>query len=452
MLESRRHHPFGHPEARLLANAPWLVKLRWVAVVGQLLTIVIVAWGLQIALPLVPLAVAVAVTAITNVMLAWWLTLTSGAEVEPGQRRVPAAIVMTAVMLLDLIVLTAMLYVTGGASNPFMVFYFVNLALAGVMLQPRLAWFLNAVAVATMAMLYWHHWQLPLLQDPARLKPISQTPRPNLAALGDVVAFVACSAVIVVFMTRLSSQLARSEARRQQADQRRARSEKLEALGTLAAGAAHELATPLSTIAVIATEVERELAQGDLPPEVAADLGLIRSELARCRKILDRMSFDSGQMIGEAAVRTTVGELVEGVIAELANPRRIEVVSTPELSALEFEVPRVSLAQALRGLVQNALDAAPHQSVTLRLNAGHGHLWLHILDQGPGMPPEVLARAGEPFFTPKEPGKGMGLGLFLAVSVVERLGGALELKSQHGAGTEVIVRLPSVGRAELARD
>ncbi len=443
MAELRQQLPLsGHTEARLLTNAPWLVKLRWVAVVGQLLTILIVAWGLGIELPLVPLALAVSVTAITNVMLAWWLRPSAAPDGEPAARHVAPSIVITTVMLLDLIVLTAMLYVTGGATNPFMVFYFVNLALAGVMLEPLLAWFLNAMAIAAMAILYWQHWQVPLLEDPARLRPIGETDQPALAVWGDVVAFVACSAVIVAFMTRMSSQLTRSEARRQQADQRRARSEKLEALGTLAAGAAHELATPLSTIAVVATEVERELALRDLPPEIAADLGLIRSELARCRKILDRMSLDSGQMIGETSVHTTVGQLLDEVIAELANPGRVEVSDTPELRAEQLDVPRTSLSQALRGIVQNGLDAAPASKVAVRLVADPRQVVIAILDQGPGMPPEVLARAGEPFFTTKEPGKGMGLGLFLAGSVVERVGGTIELESQHGAGTEVVVRLP----------
>jgi two-component system sensor histidine kinase RegB len=155
------------------------------------------------------------------------------------------------------------------------------------------------------------------------------------------------------------------------------------------------------------------------------------------------MSLDSGQMIGEASVVTTVGQLLDEVIAELANRGRVEVSDTPELRAVELRVPRVSLSQALRGIVQNALDAAPASKVAVRLGADAEGIVFSILDQGPGMPPEVLARAGEPFFTTKEPGKGMGLGLFLAGSVVERVGGTIELKSQHGAGTEAIVHLPT---------
>src|SRR5690606_24406343 len=150
--------------------------------------------------PLVPLAFAVATTAVTNVMLAWWLRLIREPTTREGKTISPA-VPIVAVMLLDLVVLTGMLYVTGGATNPFMVFYFVNLALAGVLLEPVLAWFLNAVAIAAMALLYWQHWQLPLLQDPLRHMPIRDTPQIALAAVGDVVAFVACSAVIVAFMT-----------------------------------------------------------------------------------------------------------------------------------------------------------------------------------------------------------------------------------------------------------
>src|SRR5690606_21902439 len=103
------------------------------------------------------------------------------------------------VMLLDMAVLTGMLFVTGGATNPFMVFYFVNLALAGVLLEPLLAWLLEGVAIVGMALLYWHHWQVPVLQNPARLESFSSTSAPALAAVGDLVAFVACSGVIVLF-------------------------------------------------------------------------------------------------------------------------------------------------------------------------------------------------------------------------------------------------------------
>lgn len=430
--------------SRLVANAPWLVKLRWVAAVGQLATILFVEFWLAIALPLVPLGMALATTAVTNVALSLWLRgLAGGETVATSHRR--GSLVVAGVMLLDLVVLTGMLFVTGGATNPFIVFYLVNLALAGVLLEPFLAWLLEGVAIVGVAILYWHHWQVPVLQDPARLRAFSSTSEPALAAVGNLVAFVACSGVIVLFMTRLSSELQQSEVARRQAEERRARSEKFEALGTLAAGAAHELATPLSTIAVVATEVERELASRDLPPEVGEDLALVRSELQRCRKILDRMAVDSGQMIREAAATITLGELAENVLGELAERSRVSLCATPDAREAQLRLPITSVAQALRGLVQNALDASPHPPVTVQLAATTQHARLTVIDQGPGMPSDVLARAGEPFFTTKEPGQGMGLGLFLARSVVERVGGTLHLDSTPGQGTKVQVELPRTG-------
>lgn len=424
--------------SRLAVNAPWLVKLRWVAVVGQLATIAFVEWGLDVDLATAPLVACLAVTAATNAVLWWWVRRQATSPAAPRY----APLVIAGVMLLDLLVLTVMLYVTGGNTNPFVVFYFVNLALAGVLLEAPLAWLLEAVAVVGMAVLFWNHWQVPVLSDPERLTALARTDEIPLAALGDFVALVASSGVIVAFMTRLTAELRASEQARSRAEERRARSEKLEALGTLAAGAAHELGTPLSTIAVVATEVERELSGRDLPADVAADLRLVRSELERCRAILDRMALDSGQMIGEQPVELTARQLVESVIEGLSEPERVAIDDRGGADRV-LRAPRVAVAQAIRGLVQNGLDVQPLGKVTIAIDAADRAVRLAVIDQGGGMPAEVLSRAGEPFFTTKQPGQGMGLGLFLARSVVERLGGTLQLHSTPGQGTEAVVELPT---------
>lgn len=427
------------PTTRLAVNAPWLVKLRWVAVVGQLATILFVQFGLDVPLPLAPLVTALAVTAVTNLALDWWVRRAVRQQVVTPRK---ALGVISTVMLLDLVVLTVMLYVTGGPTNPFVVFYVVNLALAGVLLEPPLAWLLVVAASAGMGLLFWQRWPLEVLNDPARLTSMASQERLPLAAIGELVALVTGAGVIVAFITRVTSELRASQLAQQHAEDQRARSEKLEALGTLAAGAAHELATPLSTIAVVATEVERELAAHELPEHIAADLALVRRELARCRTILDRMSLDAGQSIAEALERISAGDLVELVIEDLSAANRIEVESQGDATEHVLQVPPVATAQALRGLVQNGLDAST-DAVTIALKAQPGGVRLEIADRGAGMPPEVLARAGDPFFTTKQPGQGMGLGLFLARSVVERLGGTLEIQSTAGEGTIAVVELPS---------
>lgn len=430
------------PITRLVVNTPWLVKLRWVAITGQLATIAFAVYGLDISLPLWPLGAALGVTATTNLLLEWWVRRAM-TGVRPSART--ASLVITSVMLLDLVALTAMLYVTGGPTNPFVVFYFVNLALAGVLLEPPMAWLLEAVACAGMALLFWQHWSVPVLNDPDRLTAMAASERLPLAAVGEFVALVAGSGVIVAFMTRLSSELRASQRAQRMAEEQRARAEKLEALGTLAAGAAHELATPLSTIAVVANEVARELDGRDLPEGIASDLALVRSELARCRAILDRMSLDVGQSTGEAPSEITAGELVDRTVEELTTPQRVTIAAAQAADDLRLRVPAVALSQALRGLVQNALDASTGPVNIEMAPAGDHRVRLVISDRGPGMPPEVLARAGDPFFTTKQPGQGMGLGLFLARSVVERLGGTLEIESQVGEGTRAVVELVGVG-------
>ena len=218
-------------------------------------------------------------------------------------------------------------------------------------------------------------------------------------------------------------------------------------MGTLAAGAAHELATPLSTIAVVARDVEKAFEEH--PPEfpgadeVVEDVHLIRSQLDRCRKILDRMSSRAGDVIGEPYVEVTMQQLADEVLGELLDREQIQVTIEQSVSDKTISVPLDSIGQALRGLLQNALDASAKGS-PVRLNISQddsGWRW-QILDSGHGMAKDVLKRIDEPFFTTKQPGKGMGLGVFLAQNVVKRLGGDIQFESQPEQGTTATVHLP----------
>lgn len=431
-----------HSDPRRLAfNAQWLAKLRWVAVAGQLATIAIVAGPLGAPLPLACLLGLVATTAVTNLGFALWLR---------WQRDAPAPLpehvwhaVLGGLMVLDLFVLTVMLARTGGPTNPFAIYYFVNLALCGVLLPGRWAWLLDAVAIVAFATITCWHTPLPVLRDPQRLLSVSERGGAHVVEVGALVAFAACATVIVSFATRLTRELREMQDARSRAEARRARSEKLEALGTLAAGAAHELASPLSTIAVVAKELENELAGCQVTPDVQADVRLIRGELARCRAILDRMSGGAGRAAGEAPVVVRGAELVATVVEGLGEGAgQVEVEVAPRAAAAAVLAPPTALAQALRALVKNALDAAPETPARVGVDAHEGWLTLTVRDAGPGVAPDVLARMGEPFFTTKEPGQGMGLGVFLARSVIERIGGALRIESPRGAGAVVTVRLP----------
>ncbi|NNJ27836.1 ATP-binding protein [Alienimonas chondri] len=456
--------------------AAWLVQLRWVAAAGQLVTIAAVSWGLKLDLPTAPLLWVVAVTAGTNVVLAAWLTThpEHGPPGEPGRGVVP---VLGAAMLLDVGLLTALLYFSGGPNNPFYGFYFVNLALAAALLPTRWAWLCDAAAVVGFAFLLTDHVHLPGV--PSAQPPLSESGEVSLLTAGRFVAFLTCSGTVVYFATLLRDRVRQRDARVRTMELELARSAKLEALGTLSAGAAHELSTPLGTIAVVANEVSRRIERAAeiraMPGDRAAldpktlqernlrDVRLIRGEVRACRSILDRMSVDAGEAVGEEPAEVTPLELIEETLTGLRDRDAVQVETRGDAGSRTLHVPLVRLAQALRGLVQNALSAADGGAVTVSLgnfgagggNLPHGEnpgvngvndaggLRIAIRDDGPGMSPAVLARVGEPFFTTKEPGRGTGLGVFLARAVIERLGGSLSFDSAPEEGTTAYISLPA---------
>jgi two-component system sensor histidine kinase RegB len=270
----------------------------------------------------------------------------------------------------------------------------------------------------------------------------------SIQHIGLIVAFATCSSVIVYFMTRLTSELRNNQLQIHLAQARQAHAEKLEALGTLAAGTAHEMATPLSTIAIVARDVEQAFV--DHPPdfpgaeEVLEDLHLIRSQLERCRTILNRMAGQAGQTMGQSIESVTIEHLSNACLEGLIGQGRIQLMLPPNANSSQIHVPLDGLSQALRGLIQNALDADPSDR-PVRIEVEKVDRWWQwkIRDRGVGMTAAELNRVSEPFFTTKPPGKGMGLGVFLAKNVIERLEGTLEFQSVEGQGTSVIVRLPA---------
>lgn len=410
-------------------NLPWLIRLRWAAVVGQLSTILFVHWVLGVALPLAPLLLVLAVEVAGNAALETWQRRI-GRRAWTSEQARRAEHVQGLVMGVDTLLLGALLYLTGGITNPFAAFFFVHVVLAAVLLEARYAYLGTAAAFACLVVLYFWYRPLPELEG-------------SLHLVGLVVALGLTAAITVFFVTRVTSALHRRSEELGRQRERQARAERLEALGTLAAGAAHELASPLSTIAVVAKELERRLGQEGAGEEVVGDARLVREEVARCRRILDRMTLDAGESVGESWAELGVARLFEETLAEFPGRERVRVEIEAGAGDLTFEAPRAALAMALRAVLSNALDASrADQEVQLGARVRAGLLELWVLDRGEGMEPERLRRALDPFFTTKEPGRGMGLGLYLSASTVERLGGSLTLESRPGRGTRALLALP----------
>jgi two-component system sensor histidine kinase RegB len=410
-------------------NFRWLIMLRWGAIIGQVATVAVVVLTLGIALPLAPLAAVLALELASNVACTLWAR--AARDVREWM--------LAAIMLVDVVLLTALLALTGGPLNPFSCLYLVNIALAAVVLRPVWTWTLVVGSLSCFGALFAQpEW------GPLAAASHGHAVHMQMHLEGMWVAFGVAAVFIVYFVQRVTRALATRDAELAAVRVRTARHERLASLATLAAGAAHELATPLSTIAVAAKELERQLSRDAHGADATADARLIREQVERCRDILEHMAVEAGQSAGEAIVAVRVGDLVDGAVRGLADRERVRVLIDDGARRSTVDAPPRAVMQALRGVLENARQASPRDvPVELRVLADDAGCRIEVRDEGSGMPAEVLARAGEPFFTTKLPGEGMGLGLFIARAVLERLGGRLELSSQPGLGTTTALVLPS---------
>lgn len=425
-------------------NLAWLTRLRWAAVAGQLTTMGVAALALDVALPWGALLLIVAAEVASNAVGHAWL----------AARRPIGEGLVAGVMVFDLLALTALLYATGGPTNPFNFLYLVHVALAAIVLRPSWAWGLAALSAALFALLFVAHEPLVFVGDHGGAGGHGHSHHGGSDAAMDVhtrgmwVAFTVAAVFIVYFTHRIHRELAARDAELATARARAERTERLAALATLAAGAAHELSTPLSTIAVVARELERDLVGPDHAPEEAVeDARLIRSEVARCRAVLDRLAGDAARPRGEAAARVSVAALAAG-LADGRPEGAVTVEVAGGVGAHEVVAQVSALTRALRGLVDNAIAAGGEAPVVVRAGREGDDVIIEVVDRGVGIPADALARVGEPFFSTREPGAGMGLGVFVARAVVADHGGEVELESAVGTGTRARVALPLVPRDE----
>ncbi len=420
------------PDTRADANRirlSWLLKLRWGGAVGQTLAILAARWIIRIDLPVAILLSLVSFEVVENVLLELWLQ---------RARTVPHGVI-AGTMFLDAVLLTALLALSGGYSNPFSTIYLVNVALAVVLLDAPWAWAMLGASLVLFGSLF-------AVAHIGGLGLFSTLDHQDIMALhmqGMWVAFVVAAAFIVYIMQRV--QLSLTLAQQALAEERSlsARKDKVASLATLAAGAAHELSTPLSTIAVVVKELQRSAEKSGAPESTVQDFALIREQVERCRDILHHMSAQAGENAGEPFVAVPLVRWVVDTLEFLPGRGRVDVQAKVDLEAYAVSGPPKSITRALRSLLKNALQASPESSRVLLQIALEGDLvTAQVVDRGCGMPGEILSRAGEPFFTTKVPGEGMGLGLFLTQTLAEQLGGGLELRSTPGSGTIATLKLP----------
>jgi len=379
----------------------------------------IIHFGFQFPLPIIPLGATLTLEVVSN------LLLQSLSRKQSFNERWA-----TSVLLLDIVFLTVLLYFTSGPSNPFSALYLLHVALASVVLPSFHSWIITLFAIGGFALLF------PLNRPLSGLEHHGH--EMDLHLWGMWVALGITGVATVYFVRHIRELLTQKE-------EQLSRTRTMQALASMAASAAHELATPLSTIAVSAKELEHRFQTEKLPPDFVEDIRLIRDEIDRCKGILTQMSFQSGHIRGESFIPISLSSFLESIRTEFSEKGRIRIDLDEETNSIPITVPPDTLKVAVRNLIKNALEASI-TSVRIQGSRVHSMIKITIQDDGPGMPLDILSHVGEPFFTTKGKDQGMGLGIFLARSILEQLGGTLEFNSEVGKGTSAIITLRKTAR------
>jgi two-component system, sensor histidine kinase RegB len=407
----------------------WVLRLRWTAIAGEGLVVACCRWGLHVPLPLGPLGVVLAIAAASQV-IAW--RASRGAAVPPSG-------LLAAILTSDTLLLTALLYFTGGAHNPFSAVYLIPIAVAASTLGAAWTWTLLSLAVACFAALFWQY--VPLGVPGVAHGYVTPT---SLHFVGMFAAMSVTGAFLAWFVARLNTEIRERDAALQAAELEAERETRFASIVTLAAGVAHEINSPLSTIAVAARELERDLVAGTPPAALAADAQLIRHEVDRCQDVLGRLRMPDFRGGSEAPSVFRAGEVPGALREMLPAAYGARVVESNRANGAVCRVPRDALLQALGSLVRNAVEASPAgASVRVEVEADAHVAAFTVIDQGPGLAPDVRQRIGEPFVTTKDPGEGTGLGLFLVRRFAREWGGDFAIASVPGSGTRARLELPT---------
>jgi two-component system, sensor histidine kinase RegB len=406
-----------------VAGSRRLAAMRWIAIAIQL-TFVIASAGFGTPIALGPILWICAVQAALNLPALW--RRVSALVSEPASA--------FAQIVIDILALTGIAYFAGGGTNPVISLYLPLIAVAATILPPRHAAAIAGISIGCYSL-------VSLLHAPTHVHDAEQAFRSHL--IGMWVIFVCSALTISWFVVRLNAAIRNRDAALAAARETALRSERVVALGNLAAGAAHELGTPLATMAVVVGELA---ADPTLPAQARADIELALTQVLECKRIITRLAARAGSSRAESVQPVSadawIGQLVERwrrQRPQIAPDVRIEgAVPGPRIAA------DATLEQALLNLFNNAADASPGQ-VAIRAGWDAQHVRVEVLDRGRGIPPEISERLGRDLVSTREDGAGMGV--VLALSAVEQSGGTLSITDRADGGTlaKVLLPLASIG-------
>lgn len=417
-----------------------LISLRTIAVLAQCTTLAAVHYWLDIQLPWLPMMLTIALLATLNFLSA--MRLRFNFPVSPWE--------LFAQLCADVLALSVLLYFGGGSTNPFVSLFLLPLVITATTLPQRYTWAMALITTACYTLLMKYYLPLPgsgagndnMEMDMAGHEAMHMhhaMPADdafNMHVAGMWLGFVISAVVVAYFVVKMAQAVRERDEKLSRAREETLRNERIVALGMQAAGAAHEMGTPLSTLAVVIGELRHE---PGISTEWRDNLALLDGQVRLCRRILDKLLANAQDDIapGSLALDRFIAQILDEW--QLLRPTvryRYQQEGTPPAPVI---ASNTALHAALLNLLNNAADASPEE-IDIHLRWDDTQCVLEICDHGPGLTPEAVERAGSAFFTTKK--EGRGLGLFLANATLERLGGSVRLSNRDGGGATTLVTLP----------
>jgi two-component system, sensor histidine kinase RegB len=407
-------------------NLLLLVTLRWLAVAGQIGAIAFAGVWLAIPLPIWQMASVIAFLTALNLITLY--RYGSGAVITNTELLLD--------LLLDVAALTVQLYLSGGATNPFVSLFLLQAVLGAVLLQQWSTWTIVAVTSGCFIWLTVSYNEIGFTPDQGH----GSSRLFDIHTYGIFVCFLLAAVLLVLFVTRINQNLRDRDMRLAELRQQSAEEKHILRMGLLASGAAHELGTPLATLSVILNDWERmPLLRAD--EEIAGELAEMHAQLDRCKAIVSGILISSGEERGESSQRASIFSFIERVVEEWEDSRGPAKLAYTNRLDRDFMIASdLLLKQILFNVLDNALEASPAW-VGIDFTLNHDFLVITVRDSGPGFSTEMLAEFGKPYRSTKQK-PGSGLGLFLVVNVLRKLGGRATAANVPSGGAIVELRLP----------
>ena len=431
-------------------NLKWLFILRNLMVMSEVILIVLSVYGLNIRLPEQPLWLVIFSIVIVNIYTSMRLeTEDPVTELEIFSQ-----------LVIDVFAITALLYLTGGASNPITWVFLLPLILTAIMLHQSYAWYMVILTTSMYTALMAYNIPLPSVEphmpDPEMLytdaknyellqhvHAVNDSHYFNLHIFGMWFGFVFSAGLVAFFVVELAKTLKAQERNLAEARENALRDERVVAVGTLAASAAHDMGTPLGIIAIVSHELEQEYPIHRYP-DLHEKLLIMQQQVDRCKTALSVMSASAGEMRAESGRAMLLADYIDEVITQWRTHKptaRLCFFINPEVEMQAKIVAELTLTHSIINILNNAAEASPpEKGVEFLASWDLDAVIIKIRDFGPGLPPELIEFAGKQPVVSKK--SGLGVGLFLAYSTINRLGGKIDLYNSESGGACVEITLP----------